>query len=296
MRLYVATIIVLFGVLPAARSRCEPPASQTEEHDPGTRGFTEPIRISQVACMESGVVAELMVRPGEKVVAGQCLAALDRGVLLAQRASAEAQSQSTARYDSAQVRVELAKQRHGKLRTLIAEGHGSMSELDRAEADLRLAQIELIAAEEEQLLRKLELDRIDAEIARREVRSPLDGVVLEVHREAGEAVSAADPVVVTIAQLEKLRVKFYVPYAQAIALRQGLPVQVRLLGERKVVRAEIDFVAPVTEPDSRTIRVDAVIVNSDLGVRSGAPCVLQIDDAVLGGVARDAQSAIPNPR
>ena len=47
-----------------------------------TRSFTEPIQRSVVASTESGVIRDAHVREGDRVKAGDELAALNRGVLL----------------------------------------------------------------------------------------------------------------------------------------------------------------------------------------------------------------------
>ena len=66
-----------------------------------TRSFTEPIQRSVVASTESGVIRDAHVREGDRVKAGDELAALNRGVLLEEMRLAQARVESTATRDAA---------------------------------------------------------------------------------------------------------------------------------------------------------------------------------------------------
>jgi len=83
-----------------------------------TRSFTEPIQRSVVASTETGVIKSARVQEGDRVQAGDELAALNHDVLLQEKRLATARVQSTATRDAARSRVRIVlgqKQSKGSL-------------------------------------------------------------------------------------------------------------------------------------------------------------------------------------
>jgi RND family efflux transporter MFP subunit len=240
-------------------------------------GFTEPVKTIKLAASETGILAKLHVKRGDDVSAGQTVAALDTDVLKTRRALAEARVQSTARLKSAKIKVTRAEHNFQQLQQLHDEGHGGKRELELAASDLELARTDLEAVEDEELLNRLDIDRIDAEIRRRTVISPISGIVTEVHREVGEFVATTEPTVVTIADLSELRVRFYPNSDAAEALQTGDAIAIRALHSGQVLNAKIDFIAPLIDADSNTIQVDVLLDNRRGRLRSGRRCILLLD-------------------
>ena len=261
-----------------------PVAVGGDDADFGTEGFTEPYRVAAVAAAESGVLAELRVRPGERVGAGRVLAVLDAGVLGAAKTIAEADAAATAARDAAAVELRLKERRLAALRELSAAGIGNAEEVERAVADVDLAAAAVRRAGEELRRAALEVGRIAAQLDRRSVRAPWSGTVVSVAREAGEAVSASDPVVLTLADLTRLRCVFLPSTADAARLRPGGAVTVSVRDAspggrkntdgRRTVAGTVEFVSPVTDAESDTVRVEVVLPNTDGSVRSGVRCRL----------------------
>ena len=80
---------------------------------------------------------------------------------------------------------------------------------DDAEAENRLAQAELLVAQENHQLALRELQQQTAQLAQKTIRSPLTGVVVEQNAYVGEVVepnSSSKPVF-KLAQLNPLRVR-----------------------------------------------------------------------------------------
>ena len=191
-------------------------------------GFTEPFRKIEVAASETGTVAQLLVHEGDRVTKGQALATLDNDVLEVSREIAAANAQAKGKLDSAVAERELRKTRLERLEPLRAEGHASQEEIDRAGADLAVAEANLQAAREQHQLDELERKKIEAMIERRTLRSPIDGCVLKIQKEEREFVSANSAAVVTVVQLDPLRVVFSLPTAYAAKLSVGSAVDLEL--------------------------------------------------------------------
>ncbi len=240
-------------------------------------GFTEPVKTIRLAASETGILESLKVNRGDRVMATQVIGALDTGVLRARRALSEARVASQSRLKSAEIKRKRAQHNFETLEQLRTEGHSGKRELELAASEFELAKIDLEAAREEAQLNQLDLSRIDAEIRRRTIVSPVDGVVTDVHHEVGEFVALSQPAVVTIADLSALRIRFYPSASYAESLKTGHSVYVRFAHSGKAFAARIDYVAPVIDADSNTIQIDVLLNNSRSSHQSGRRCTLEID-------------------
>ena len=237
-------------------------------------GFTEPVRTIELAAAETGILTKLDVERGDTVSGGQILGTLDIDVLLSRRELAQARIDSQAKLRSARIKLTRAENNYAQFQQLRSEGHGGKRELELAASDLELARADIEAVEDESRLNRLDLKRIDAEISRRKIVSPITGVITEVHREIGEFVATTDPTVVAIADLSKLRIRFYPHTAIAESLQTGNTATVRFEHSGKTFKAEIEFIAPIIDADSNTIQVDVLLDNSKGLLRSGRRCTL----------------------
>ncbi len=237
--------------------------------------FTEPYQEVELAIGESGILDELRVREGERVKESQVVARLDTQVLEASLRIAELRAQSMGALDAAMAELELRKNHRDQLRVLRKKGHASQRELDRAEADFRIANARRKMAEEEILLQKLECQRIQAQIDRRVLRTPIDGVVSEISGDVGESFSGTERYIMKIVKLNKLRAKFSLSPAEASDLNPGDYVNVRLTQPASVVQARIETILPVMDAKSGTLAVMVVVDNEAERLRSGGRCFLQ---------------------
>lgn len=267
----------LIGLLIAAFAHPSP------AHGGQVDGFTEPYRTIHVAAAEPGIVARVSVGEGDRVRQGQLLATLDSDVLTASLRIAQAQVESIGRLAAARAEQKLCTTRLEKLRRLRADGHATQSELERAETDLEIARAKLLLAEEQRKIYALERQRIEAQIQRRKIRSPADGVVIKVHREQGEAVLAGDPTILTLVQLNPLRARLSVSAGQSAGLKVGQTVDVVFPETGRQARATVRIIAPVTDATSGTVSVTVDIDNSQGLYRSGVRCAVEIQDGPPAG-------------
>jgi multidrug efflux pump subunit AcrA (membrane-fusion protein) len=117
------------------------------------------LRSVEVATKEVGIVTAIRVLEGSRVERGDVLATLDDEVQRALLSIASKTLELRGRYESATAEAELRRQRLQKLESLHGTGHARREEVERAKADLAIAKAQVLAAEEELLLRKLEYDR-----------------------------------------------------------------------------------------------------------------------------------------
>ena len=237
-----------------------------------TRSFTEPVESSQVAAAEPGVIGKVLVKEGQRVSVGQTLGELDNEVLQRSLEIAALRAASDAKVRSTRARLKISKRKLEKLQPLLDQGHANHAEVEQAETsyEAALADHELAILESEEF--RLEVSRIESQIRRRTIRSPVDGWITEIHRRPGEYIASNDPRFATVVQLDHLRVRFYLLADTVSRLQPGETVGL-LLGEKKQpINAIVEFVSPVTNPDSGTARVDLLVDNPNLQIRSGTPC------------------------
>lgn len=236
------------------------------------QSFTEPWRIIDVAAAESGIVIGLNVEEGDPVEKDRPLADLNQDVLKASLDIARAHRDSVSADKSANAELKLRTERLAKLKILRLNGNASEEEVSRALLEFEVAEARLLQVRENLNVRRLEYERIRLQVALRTVRSPLDGIVTHVYRDVGEFVSPADPVVMTIVQLNPLRITFSLPAADVKSIRKGQTIPIRIDGIKKPVDATIELVSPVINADSQTVRVKVRLPNPGNKIRSGAKC------------------------
>lgn len=258
--------------------------AQTLHRGVVTRSFTEPIEKSVVASTENGVVHKASVREGEQVQAGEPLAELNHGVLIETKRQAVARAKSTAKRDAARSRFELVMAQKQVLEGLIAEGHVNQYEVQQKTTEYNNAVAEYREAEDELMMNRIEVDRIEAQIQERIIKSPIDGVVVKIHKQPGEHVSTSDPQYATVVRIDKLKSKFYLKADVLNRTRVGETVTVFVGEDRQKLKAVVAYVSPVIDPDSGTGRIEVEIDNTNQKLQSGTVCV-------WGGSSKAASSA-----
>ncbi len=254
----------------AATLPCALPAEELE-------AFTEPYKRVAIPAAEVGVIDRVLVSEGDSVSKKQMLARLDDRVLQATLLVAQAAKDALGNRQAAEADLKMRTQQLESYRQLRARGNATQRELERAEADHLQSQSRLQAVNEELEVRRLEYERVKAQINQRRIESPIEGVVVEIEKEEGEFVSPTDPVVMHIVQLKMLKAVFSAPMSSVSArgrkaLRPGQTVKVVVGPQERVCEGVIEFVSPVADAQSATVRVKIRIPNEEGIVQSGAVC------------------------
>lgn len=203
-------------------------------------GTGEALNSVTVMPQGSGVVTQLNVKPGDAVKAGQLLGQLDN------------QSELLAR-DKAAVTLK------GSLETKKTyEGsNASITRLQQFTAG--------VTAEEAEL----ELSIAEANLKKRDIIAPANGVAGIVQISLGANVTPQTPIVV-LDDRSSLLVDFYVPEHFVSLLKPGMPLEARTIAfPGEVFRGEVAALDNQMDAVSRTIRVRAKIGNAEDRLRGG---------------------------
>ncbi|MGI9456025.1 MAG: efflux RND transporter periplasmic adaptor subunit [Aeoliella sp.] len=237
-------------------------------------GFTEPYRTIHVAAPETGIIGQTLVEEGSVVQKGAPLVQLDVDLQQSLLAIAEVGKDARGRVISSQAEVSLRQHMLAALEELRANGHSRPEELERARADLAIAEGQLTAAREQQVLKELEYKRIRVQIERRTVRAPLDGVVTKVLKHAGEFTAPNDPNLVVLVQLDPLYATFDLVSSDAAGVSVRDTVEVKFTESGKRAEAIVEYVSPVIDAESGTIAVKVRVPNPSGELQSGQACSL----------------------
>ncbi|XXF75107.1 efflux RND transporter periplasmic adaptor subunit [Myxococcaceae bacterium GXIMD 01537] len=180
----------------------------------------------------SGDLVELLVKDGDPVKKGQVLGRLDRRRYDASVKQAQAsQSASRAEVDVTEVEVNRARADLGRVQELSQKGLASAAEVDTARAAMESAEGRLSAARQRHARDTAVLEQAQSDLMKTTLFSPIDGNVIEMSREVGERVRGSDfneDVVMVIAALNAMEVKFEVGEHEVVHLKPGQPAEISL--------------------------------------------------------------------
>jgi RND family efflux transporter MFP subunit len=167
----------------------------------------------------------------------------------------------------AQAVLEEAAKNRERIENLSTVGIASQAELDtvRASYTVALARHEVALEEARTRLAALAQRRAEYEIARKQladasVRAPFDGAVQSRPANLGEYVAVGAPIV-TLVKSNPLRLRLEVPERDAMMVRHGQLVQLRVEGDTNVYPANIARLSPALSEQDRMLRLEANVPN-----------------------------------
>ena len=237
VRLITAICLVLLSV----------PALTQTESDLSLGCLLKPNMTVNLGTPVPGVLASVLVERGDIVKKGAPLARLDTR---AQRAAVE----------SSRARAEFAKRRIERNEELYRDDLVSGQERDELLTESQLAQLELT-----ERLVQLEI---------RTITSPVDGVIVERIRSAGEYVQETE--ILVLAQIDPINVEVVVPVEHLGRVKPGMEATVTLQSPvNSTHTAKVKVVDRVVDAGSGTFGVRLQIPNKDLKIAAGLRCQVE---------------------
>jgi len=217
----------------------------TRPHDDRVLAFTRP-----------GLIGEIFVKEGDAVKEGQALVQLDNAAEKIEVEQLKALADDDTRVLAAQAQLEQKKEDLLKLQ----QAEVKRWDIVHAELDVTIAELslKLSRVEREQSARKYHAAAVHLD--RMCLRSPIDGTVLLISRQAGESVDALQDVV-RIVNVNPLRMDVPCPTSAAKALRLGEAAAVRFLDGTTADGGKITFIADVADSASDTLTVRVELPN-----------------------------------
>ena len=250
-----------------------------------------PAAVVDVASPTAGRLAAVHKDRSDLVKQDEIIAALDSDIEVATARVAEARARMSSEIGLNKANAEFGNKRRERIGSLHQRKVASRQDLDDAERDAVIANWQLRQARDLQRLKQLEFERANVVVDKKQVLSPIEGVVVERYKSAGEFVD--DEPILRIAQLNTLHVETIVPMSWFGRLSPGMKAQVFTQLEEDAARvARVSVVDRVGDPAAGTFGVRLVLDNDDLLLPAGIKCQLAfLDTATTDAPWADTESS-----
>ncbi|MEM6692642.1 MAG: HlyD family efflux transporter periplasmic adaptor subunit, partial [Planctomycetota bacterium] len=217
-------------------------------------------------------IAEVSIQLGDFLRRGDLVARLDDEVLRDSLLIATAAKDSVANRQIAEIELQMREKQLQSYKKLLEAGDLTAREFQNHQEQADQSRARLAARLEEMNLRRLEHQRVETQLRKRRIFSPISGFVVDVSKQEGEFVSPTDPVVVRIVDVSKLRVVFSIPWKMADRIRVGEKVAIAVGQEEVRKTGRVDSIIPLVEPGSGSKQIVVIVENSFNDLCSGLPC------------------------
>ncbi|MGY6628711.1 MAG: efflux RND transporter periplasmic adaptor subunit [Oceanicaulis sp.] len=265
----------------------------------------------EIGAEVTGRILEIHADFNDPVSAGDLLARIDPAPFESAVAQARAQlSAREAAARSAAANLDDARAQAARLERLAASAAGRQADLESAQFRVRIVEADLQSAQANTALGREALRRAEIDLERTEIRSPVNGFVLDRRVEQGQAVNAlqsAPTVFVVASNLDRMLIEASVPEADINRIEEtmtvratvdanpGRPFPGQILAIRRAPVTQGRFVSYVVlvEADSRMTRLLPGMTASVEFVRADARSVLRVPVQALYFVPQDYMPELP---
>jgi RND family efflux transporter MFP subunit len=236
----------------------------------------DPSQVVKLGSPITGVLSEVLVTRGEMVSRDQPVARLESSIEAATVKLNRFRAESTARIDAQEERLKLAHsrvERYGMPRGLVV----TQDKYEETAAEANVAEQDLLREKQDRELAKLELERSQAALDQRTIRSTIDGIVTEKKLSAGEFVNQ-EGYIVQVARLDPLHVEVFLPVIYFERVHVGMEGSVRPAPPiDRTYAATVSVVDRVFDPASGTFGVRLTLPNPGNALPGGQRCKVAFD-------------------
>ena len=235
----------------------------------------EPYQKIELRSPVEALIAAIHVDRGAPVRKGQLLVELDTANERASLDVARYRAVMEGQLQSAQSRLEAAREKLRRREELAQEHFIAKQDRDDTKAEVQVAEADLIEARDNRRLAELEQKRLSELVEQRRLRSPFNGVVTDRVQQVGEIAQvgeAARPIL-KLAQTHPLRVEAVLPLAMYGRVKPGSKADIAVeapLSGRYV--ATVSIVDSVVDSASGTFGVRLELPNPRGDVPAGVKC------------------------
>jgi len=243
---------------------------------------------AEVPAQEAGVVTGVAVREGQRVKQGELLAQVDDQVprLAAEAARAKydisrakATNDIRVRYAQKAIEVSEAELRRSTDSIERFAKSVSQSQLDVEQLTVQKNRLEAEQATHEQQIATLEMKQQESElnaaraqVTRRRVAAPFDGVIVQIYARKGEWVEPGQKAL-RIVNVDRLKAEGFIRAEDATdhVVGRNVKLTVEPDAQHKSFPGKIVFVSPEVDPITGQVRIWAEIDNREGRLRPGQP-------------------------
>lgn len=253
----------------------------------------EPRRTVEIRSSVQGLIEKVFVDRGDIVKEGQVLATLDSGLERATADLAKFRSTMQGSVKSGESRVEFATQKLERREQLYKQKFTSGHDRDEAQTEKRLAESQLLEAQDNQRIAELEYKRATEQLRLRTLRSPVNGVVIERLMHPGELADTGDirKPLMRIADIDVLHIEALLPVEAYGSVEPGQVAEV--IPEARIggrFEAKVTVVDRVLDAPSGTFGVRLSLANKKMNLPAGVKCTVDFK-RIPGSVGREPTKA-----
>lgn len=225
-----------------------------------------------------GVLESVAVERSDRVTKGQQLAALESRVELVERDLARARAETDAAVKLREVSLLFDQRSLRRVSSLHRDKVVSVDEKEKAEREAKLAGWRLQDAKDLLRQRQLELERSEQVLRRRQVYSPIDGVIVQRLHHPGEYIE--EEPILRIAQLDPLYVEAIIPMSEFGRIAPGMHATLASeVDPEHKLSAEVAVVDGIGDAASGTFGIRLALPNPDYLIPAGVKCQLHLESA-----------------
>ena len=244
-------------------------------------GIVYPVRDLALSVHVAAVVEQAPVAVGQRVAAGQLILRQDSRLQEAERERRRVILQDRSELDSTEQRRRLIE---GLVRdaTALYERAGTVSrdEVTKLRLELESATGRVEQLRQAKRREQVELDLAERELALRELRAPVAGVVTMVKVQGGEWAAPGEAIVRLVDETVcELRVNVSPAAARRLATGATVAVRVDDPAVAAAVSGRVTFVSPVVDAASSLVEVRVQFSNADRRIRPGVKARLRVEGA-----------------
>jgi len=251
----VAAALAVAALSPARAQSAPPAPSRGSSITLVASGLTKPYEERKLQFNQPGVVMEVKVKPGDAIKEGQVLAQQDISVEQAEREGTMIEATSTVQEEYAKSDQALNEQKFKKQESLFKTHTASYFEVEEARLAIEKSKASVKISVEERAKATAKIKSIDARIALKTLKSPINGFVQQIDTGVGE-VGGIDQQKssMVVVQNDPLKADVYVPIRDANRLKVGQTLQFRYTDEDGAPwqPAKILTMLPVANQGSQT--------------------------------------------
>jgi RND family efflux transporter MFP subunit len=234
------------------------------------RGITEPYHDVTLSVTVPGTVSQIFTKEGDSVRAGQEILELDKDLESLEVERRRLIWQSTVELEEARQRQEAYARLLRSARELYTTTHSvSENDLLQRELDAKLAVLEVQRLEDAEQRQKIEYEIAQAQLERRTILAPFDGVIVKLFVYLGDECNPQAPVA-RIVDVSRCRLIVHVDAAASLGFAKGMAVRISVPGLAPAAsRGIVDYVSPVVDPSSGLREIKILFDNPDGRVLPG---------------------------
>ena len=273
MRHLQSSILIFFGIFAFV-------SNATAEKYTTLDCLVKPEMYVDLSSSVDGILETILVNKSDDIKKGQILAHLESSVEQAKVNLARHQANINNPIRTKKIRLAFAKRHSIRIENLYRKKAISFKDKDEADTEVAIAKADLLQAQIERKKAKLQLELALAELNRRTLRSPIDGIVIERYIMPGESVN--DRPILQLAKVDPLLVEVVAPAELFGLIKKNMKVQ-------------IHPEAPANSTYQATVSVVDKIIDAASGSFSVRLALPNPDDKLIGGTKCIARFGIPIP-